>query len=52
MIKVVGFGVSSDYGVPEVDASVGRFVEQVLGRKEITIDGVESYDSSWVKWVF
>lgn len=47
----MGCGVCSDYGVPEVDASVGCFVEQVTGREKVVVDGVESYDSGRVKRV-
>ena len=51
IVEVMGLGVGSDYGVPEVDTSLGRFVEQVMGRDEVAVDGVESDDSSGVKWV-
>lgn len=49
--KLVGCGVCSDYGVPEVDATVGRFIEQVTGGEKVVVDGVESYDSGRVKRV-
>lgn len=47
----MGLGVSSDDGIPEVDSSVGSFIEQVVGRGKIIIDCVKPNDFSCVKWV-
>ena len=51
IVEVMGSGVGSDYRVPEIDTSLGRFVEQFVGRHEVAVDGVESDGSSGVKWV-
>lgn len=47
----MGFGVGSDYRVPEINASVGTLVEQVAGRDKVFIEGVQPDDPCGAKWV-
>lgn len=47
----MGSRVSPNDGVPKENASLGSFVEQVVGRDNVFIESVESDDSCSVKGV-
>lgn len=47
----MGSSVSSNNGIPKVDASVGTFVEQVASRDKVVVKGIEPDDSSCIKRV-
>lgn len=51
VIKVMSLRISSNDGVPKVDASVGTFVEQLVSRGKVTIEGIVSDDFGGKKGV-